>query len=370
MTPQPGDIVFSYETRLGEAALIPEGLRCCLGRRMALMRPDTSKVDPRFLLYAYLGPYFQEVIRARTVHGSTVDRIPLVEFPSFLIRVPDLPTQRAIAHILGTLDDKIELNRRLSQTLEEVARTLFTSWFVSFDPVRAKAAGRRPDGMDAATAALFPSSFQVADEVELPTGWSCRALADLVRINDRTLRSGDHLDWIEYVDISNVVRGNIASVQKFVRGSEPGRARRRLRHGDTVLSTVRPDRGSYFLVLHPSEHLIASTGFAVLTPRAVPWGLVHCAATQPEMFEYLGHAADGGAYPAVRPELIGKLQVALPVDAAIATCFQRIAEPLFELAHSYRAQSKCLAEVRDELLPRLVSGEDSVLRLPARGLDL
>jgi type I restriction enzyme S subunit len=83
VTPQAGDVVFSYETKLGEAAIIPEGLRCCLGRRMGLMRPDPKHLDSRFLLYYFLGPEFQQVIRARTIHGSTVERLSLNEFPDF-----------------------------------------------------------------------------------------------------------------------------------------------------------------------------------------------------------------------------------------------------------------------------------------------
>lgn len=130
VTPQKDDIVFSYETRLGEAALVPNGLKFCLGRRMALMRPKTNKVVPRFLLYAYLGPQFQQTLRERTVHGSTVDRIPLIEFPSFPISLPPLADQRAIAGILGALDDKIELNRRMNRTLESMARAVFRQWFV------------------------------------------------------------------------------------------------------------------------------------------------------------------------------------------------------------------------------------------------
>jgi type I restriction enzyme S subunit len=107
--PVDGDVVFSYETRLGEAAIIPHGLRCCLGRRMGLLRVRPGKVDKRFLLYAYLGPQFQETLRSRTIHGSTVDRIPLIDMPSFPIEIPaSIDEQRAIAHILGTLDDKIE----------------------------------------------------------------------------------------------------------------------------------------------------------------------------------------------------------------------------------------------------------------------
>ncbi len=139
VTPQKDDIVFSYETRLGEAALIPPNLRCCLGRRMGLLRPKRDNIDSRFLLYAFLGKRFQETLRSRTVHGSTVDRILLTEMGSFPIELPlDIEEQRAIAHVLGTLDDKIELNRRMNQTLEEMARALFKSWFVDFDPVRAQ----------------------------------------------------------------------------------------------------------------------------------------------------------------------------------------------------------------------------------------
>src|SRR4029434_4565501 len=100
--PAPKDVVFSYETRLGEAAAIPVGLRCCLGRWMWLLRIKTTEVDPDFLLYAFLGPHFQETIRTRTIHGSTVDRIPLVEMPHFPLTVPrDVGVQRAIADVLG-----------------------------------------------------------------------------------------------------------------------------------------------------------------------------------------------------------------------------------------------------------------------------
>ncbi len=171
VTPMAGDLVFSYETRLGEAALIPDGLCCCLGRRMGLLRVRPGKVDQRFFLYAYLGPQFQETLRSRTVHGSTVDRIPLIDLPEFPIRIPaDIREQRAIAHILGTLDDKIELNRRMNETLEAIARAIFKSWFVDFDPVRAKAKAR-DTGLPPHIADLFPDSFEDSELGEIPSGW-------------------------------------------------------------------------------------------------------------------------------------------------------------------------------------------------------
>ena len=182
VTPQPGDIVFSYETRFGEAAIIPHGLRCCLGRRMGLLRARPGPVDPRFLLYAYLGDEFQETLRARTIHGSMVDRIPLIDMPKFPIRVPvSVDEQRAIAHILGTLDDKIELNRRMNETLEAMARALFKSWFVDFEPVRAKVEGRDP-GLPKSIADLFPDSFEDSELGEIPEGWAVKSVYDVADV--------------------------------------------------------------------------------------------------------------------------------------------------------------------------------------------
>jgi len=158
---------------------------------MALMRPDISKIDPRFLLYAYLGPEFQETIRSRTVHGSTVDRILLTEFPSFQIRFPPLPEQRAIAHILGTLDDKIELNRRMNETLEAMARALFKSWFVDFDPVCAKAEGRQPPSMDAETAALFPNAFEDSPLGKIPREWRVGRVGELASLSREGLNPNE-----------------------------------------------------------------------------------------------------------------------------------------------------------------------------------
>ena len=182
--PTEGDLVFSYETKLGCGALIPAGLRCCLGRRMALARPNRRKVDSRFLLYTFLAPDFQECIRNYTISGSTVDRIPLLEFPKFPIRLPPLPEQRAIARVLGALDDKIELNRRMNRTLEDMARALFNDWLermegeletvttqsltdsgvlVIGDGYRAKRSELRPTGLPFARAGNIDGGFQFTD---------------------------------------------------------------------------------------------------------------------------------------------------------------------------------------------------------------
>ena len=180
VTPQPGDVVFSYETRLGQAAIIPDGLRCCLGRRLGLLRPDPSEIDPRFLLYTYLSPAFQDFLATRTLHGSTVDRLPVAEYPDFEIPVPELRVQQGIVGVLGALDDKIELNRRMNRTLEELALALFKSWFVDFDPVLTKRDGRKLVGVPVGAIALFPNQFEYAGDERVPKGWRAKRIGDLV----------------------------------------------------------------------------------------------------------------------------------------------------------------------------------------------
>jgi type I restriction enzyme, S subunit len=123
-----------------------------------------------------------------------------------------------------------------------------------------------------------------------------------------------------------------------------------------VISTVRPERRNFFLAHRPSPDLIASTGFAVLSPKECAWPWLYIAATQPEVFEELGRLADGGAYPAVRPDVIGSLSLALP-PPDLTLAFARITEPLLDRIELNLAQNRSLAQTRDTLLPKLLSGE-------------
>jgi type I restriction enzyme S subunit len=130
--PRYGDIVFSYEATLNRYAMIPKGFRGCLGRRMALIRPDESKAYGRFLYYYFFGQEWRNVIAQNTLIGSTVDRIPIAKFPDFPITIPPLPIQRKIAAILSAYDDLIENNLRRIKILEETAQTLYRGWFGKF----------------------------------------------------------------------------------------------------------------------------------------------------------------------------------------------------------------------------------------------
>jgi type I restriction enzyme S subunit len=356
--PECGDVLVTTEAPLGEVAQLGSE-RVALAQRLIALRGKRDLLDNTFLKFLMQSSEVQDQLRARA-SGTTVFGIRQSELRKIVLTLPPYVEQRAIAHILGTLDDKIELNRRINLTLEGIARALFKSWFVDFDPVRAKADGTE-HGLPKSIADLFPSSLEDSEIGEIPTGWNFGTIEKLAEVNALTLSRTDRLDVIDYVEISEVMRGEIGNIVRYERGQEPSRARRRLRHGDSVLSTVRPDRGAYFLALHPPETLIASTGFAVLTPKSGHWAFLYSLATRLEVGEQLGRLADGGAYPAIRAEVVGQIPVALPPALEPITLFERLVRPLYEKSAQNRTQSRTLGQLRDALLPKLISGE---LRLP------
>ncbi|MCC7140225.1 MAG: restriction endonuclease subunit S [Planctomycetes bacterium] len=320
-----------------------------------LVRVKRAVADPTYVYYALQDMYLSD--RAALYEQQSTG-ISNFQFEYFLdaetLRLPPLPEQRAIASVLGSLDDKIDLNRRMNATLEATARAIFKAWFVDFEALPVEAGRREPVAMVAERAAPYGVSRGVRKgSVD---GASVR-VDEVAEINARVLRADDPLESIEYIEISEVSRGEVGVVRQYRRGDEPSRARRVLRDGDTVLSTVRPDRGAHFYCVRPAPNLIASTGFAVVSPRTVPSSFLYAALTAPEVGEYLGQIADGGAYPAVRPEKIGELSVPMPNDPAALGAYHAIAGPLFERADANRRESRTLAALRDTLLPKLLSGE-------------
>jgi type I restriction enzyme S subunit len=342
VTPKPGDVVFSYETKLGEAAIIPEGLRCCLGRRMGLMRPDPKRLDSRFLLYYYLGPEFQDVIRERTIHGSTVERLALIEFPQFPLRIPPLAEQKAIAAVLGALDDKIELNRRMNATLEAMARALFQSWFVDFDPVRAKLDGRKPIGMDAATAALFPEHFDHKAKGVVPTGWNLKRWGDIATleygksIRDYRESSGKYRVW--------GTNGPIGFHEEALCNS-----------AGIVIGRKGAYRGVHY---SPEPFFVIDTAF-YLKPKApldLKWAYY-------ELLRFDINSMDSGsAIPSTSRDDFYGIPVIVP-PPAIQDAFGKIVGGWFAKVFANDHESRTLATLRDTLLPKLLRGELSVVEV-------
>jgi type I restriction enzyme S subunit len=178
--PQGHDVVLSRRTNPGVTAYVSGDVEFALGQNLVLLRADGSKVYPPFLRWLVRGPEWWEQIGKFINVGAVFDSLKCADVPNFELHLPPLRDQRAIAQILGALDDKIELNRRMNETLEAIARALFKSWFVDFNPVRAESEGR-DTGLPQAIANLFPDTFEDTEFGEVPAGWKVRGLDEIAR---------------------------------------------------------------------------------------------------------------------------------------------------------------------------------------------
>lgn len=331
---------------------------------------------------------------------------------SIPVKIPPVEEQKSISFALSSLDDKINLNRKLNETLEQMARALFQSWFVDFDPVKAKLAAKRhgrdpehacmaaisgklripagrpraerlddqlptADGLDAAITALdtlteaqrqqlaetairFPDEFRESELGLIPVGWSVGDLNEFSELNSNSWTERNHPSEVAYVDLANCKNGCILSVQHYDWDSAPSRARRRLIEGDTIFGTVRPGNRSFALIGETGTRLTGSTGFAVLSPRKPQFReFVYLHATSEDNINRLTHLADGAAYPAVRPDIVAKYQIVSPSEAVLVS-FSKLVSDSFLLIQKHEHQSRTLAELRNTLLPKLLSGELSV----------
>jgi type I restriction enzyme S subunit len=224
--------------------------------------------------------------------------------------------------------------------------------------------GRAPEGMDETTAALFPDSFEESELGDVPKGWRSGDLNTLAELNPESWSAKHHPGRVLYVDLANTKAGQIDDYIDFSFEEAPSRARRVLRCGDVIVGTVRPGNRSFARIASDVTGLTGSTGFAVLRSReVVDQALVYIAATNDEAIDRLSHLADGGAYPAVRPEVVGTTTLVI-APKAIRNSFGEIANPLFASIGANQDCMKQLASLRDTLLPRLISGQ---LQLPEVG---
>ena len=220
---------------------------------------------PPFLRWLVRGRDWWEQIGKFLNVGAVFDSLTCAEIPNFRLPVPPIKEQRAIASVLGALDDKIELNRRMNATLEAMARALFQSWFVDFDPVRAKLDGQ-PTGLDPATAALFPNEFEDSELGPIPKGWKAIPLPEAIEVNPRRkLQTGT---VTPYLDMKNMpTRGHCPDEviqREFTSGTK-------FQNGDTLLARITPclENGKTAFVdfLDVGQIGWGSTEYIVLSPK-------------------------------------------------------------------------------------------------------
>jgi type I restriction enzyme M protein len=319
---------------------------------------DGEPFDEKMLRLTEL--WRKQVSEAAKLDEAIAANLEVLGYEHLVVSIPPLSEQRAIAHILGTLDDKIELNHQVNETLEAMARAMFKSWFVDFDPVRAKMDGRWQKGqslpgLPAHMFDMFPDRLVPSELGDIPEGWSPATVDTISDLNPESWSRKNRPDVIKYVDLANTKWGQIESISNFCHGDAPSRAQRILRIGDTIVGTVRPGNGSYALIT--SDGYTGSTGFAVLRPkRKVYTEYLYLVSTSSENIESLSHLADGGAYPAVRPGVVAETSATLPSDSVMAG-FSSSTECMMAKVALNEQETTTLAQLRDTLLPKLISGE-------------
>ncbi len=356
----PGDLFFPHRGAIGLVGIVPEEKeeRYMLSSSLMKLSCNKSEVEPLFLLYFFRSEQGrQELLKNASTVGTPGIGQPLATLKSIPVPLPSLPEQKAIAHILGTLDDKIELNRRSNQTLEAMARALFQSWFVDFDPVRAKLDGRKPVGMDAATASLFPAYFQYSSIGLVPQGWEVKPMSEMVEVGPaRLLKSGV---VAPYLDMKNMpTQGHAVDDvvdRRFTSGTK-------FKNNDTLLARITPclENGKTAFVdfLENGEVAWGSTEYIVLAPRLplTPEFGYYLARSDALRIHAIQSMTGTSGRQRVASGCFSQFFLAVP-PAKIAQHFGSITQTWMKQIHSDIEQSRTLATLRDTLLPKLLTGE-------------
>ncbi len=319
------------------------------------LRPkNPSVIVPEFARYFFRSQTFRQSVTALSTM-STRASLNNEMLGRLSMPLPSVEEQAAIGQILGTLDDKIELNRRMNETLEAMARALFKSWFVDFDPVRAKADGR-DTGLPKDIADLFPDSFEESELGEIPKGWRVATLGDLFVVNPpRRLQKGT---VAPYLGMANMpTRGHCA--ERWIQREVGSGAK--FQNGDTLLARITPclENGKTAFVdfLADGEVGWGSTEYVVLSPKPpIPTFFGYLLAREPEFRDFAIQAMNGSSgRQRVSPESVKLWCLASP-PRKVCEAFDECVEPLARMIRSNANEAQTLADTRDALLPGLLAG--------------
>ncbi|QIN62658.1 Type I restriction modification DNA specificity domain protein [Caballeronia sp. SBC1] len=352
---QGGEVLLTVVGSVGQVAVVPPSLRGFnVARAVAVIHP-VSTIEPEWIAFCLRSPLSQHLLasRANTTVQTTINLKDLRALP---IPLPPAVERKKIAAILGAIEDRITLLREGNATLEAIAQALFKSWFVDFDPVRAKREGRVPDGMDERTAALFPNGFEGAELGLVPTGWRLTTLAGAYEINPkRTLRKGAPAPYVDMASVSTVGH-SVESVVPRAMGSGS-----KFQNGDSLLARITPclenGKSAFVDFLESDQVGWGSTEFVVLRPRPpLPsfHGYLLCRHSAFREFAIQSMSGTSGRQR-VANDVLARYIIACPSEA-VANAFAEIVEPLQAKITGNHTQLTVLADMRDTLLPRLISG--------------
>jgi type I restriction enzyme S subunit len=353
-----GDLVFTCWGTIDQVGLVDDRSRFTeyvVSNKQMKLTPDSRKVDSLFLYYLFSGPDMKRRILSQGI-GSSVPGFNLGQLRSLPLTLPPLPEQRAIAHILGTLDNKIELNRQIGETLQAIAEALFRSWFVDFDPVHAKAEGRDA-GMPADLAQLFPDEFEDSGTGEVPSGWRRATLGDVAVHQRRAVQPNELDPSSPYIGLEHMPRHSVGLTTWATAGSVQS-GKTAFRRGEILFGKLRP----YFhkVGVAPTDG-VCSTDIVVVAPTGNAWfGFVLGHLSSDAFIDYTDAGSTGTKMPRTSWAEMAGYPVALPTDV-IAAAFTAQVRPMVERIIAGIHENRALVAIRNSLLPRLVSGK---LRAP------
>lgn len=336
------DIVIGMDgSRVGKnrAQVKETDLPLLLAQRVACVRHNELSIQS-FLYYQIFSDRFENYIKA--VHtGTSIPHVSLKQIGDFSIVLPPLDVQKKISNILKSLDDKIEVNRRINENLEQQAQALFKSWFVDFEPFK-------------------DQPFVESELGMIPQGWRVGTLGDICVTNKRTYK-GDFVSEIEYID-TGCVTNNIIDTPQILNPAIdkiPSRARRAVTEGDIIYSSVRPNQRHYALLFNPSSNTVVSTGFVVITAN---WSgyryYIYQYLIQDEIVNKLQAIAEQSVstFPSLNASDLTNLKIVIPPNDVVGD-FAALNCSFITQINKKQQESRRLAELRDTLLPRLMSGE-------------
>jgi type I restriction enzyme S subunit len=340
--PRAGDLVFTYEATLNRYAVIPNSFRGCLGRRMALIRPNLQKVDVHFLLYYFFTDTWRAVIKKNMLTGATVDRIPLTTFPEFPVTVPSLRLQQRIAGILSAYDESIENSQRRIKIVEEMTRSLYREWFVHF----------RFPGHEKTTrinSSLGP----------IPSGWQVKTIGELYDTASGGTPSRKQIEYfedgtIDWVKSQELLDGFILSTEERITQLGLKESSAKLFPANTVLLALYGANIGQLAIL--SQDATTNQACCAVLPKSEPFGREFAFLTLLENRERIIGLRLGAAQQNISQVLVRALECVKPPDDLVRRFSEKMSSA-FDAILNYQRQISNLRRTRDLLLPRLLSGQ-------------
>jgi len=346
--PQLNDILVAKDgnSSLEHIFIVREQREEAILSSIAIIRPNPEIVQPEYLCYVLKNPVMNKLIKDNYISGSAIPRVVLKDFKKIEILLPPLPVQKKIASILSSLDDKIELNTRMNKVLEEIARALFQRWFVAFEFPDAEGKPYKSAG----------GKMVESEMGRVPEGWKYHRLSEVCdSVSKKHNFNKDELIFLNTGDIENgsFLHNNYTPVNKM-----PGQAKKSIQRGDILYSEIRPINRHFAYVNFDSDDYVVSTKLMVIRSRFISGIRLYHYLTSPSIITQLQAEAESrsGTFPQIRFENLQQIHMLIATDD-VEKQFSKLLELSYARITENIAQNTLLAEIRDSLLPKLMSGE-------------